>query len=105
MSSIKIASVSVFVLLLTACSIWEPFVDRRRNAGVTDIRNLYVGKSTPNNPAVCSNPIWTSQETVQALADTECEKHHPGTHAVQTDIKYFSCKLLLPTRTFFKCEK
>ncbi len=105
MSSIKIVSVGVFALLLTACSIWEPFVDRRRNAGATDIRRLYVGKSTPKNPAICSNPLWTSKQTVQALADAECVKYNTGTHAVQTDVNHFSCKLLLPTHTFFKCEK
>ena len=105
MSSIKMKCLCAFVLLLTACSVFEPFIDRRRNAGETDISKLYVGKSKPEAPAVCSNNLWTSKEQIQALADAECIKHHTGTHAVEVDVSHFSCKILLPTHTYFKCEK
>lgn len=90
---------------VSACSLVEPFIDRRRNAGTSDISKLYVGRSTPQKPAVCSNNLWTTPEQIQALADAECVKQGTGTHAVLTDTSYFTCKLLLPTHTYFKCEK
>ena len=105
MSSIKITSMLFVCALIGACSIFEPFIDRRRNAGETDITKLYVGRSTPEAPAVCANGLWTSDEKIQALADAECVKHQTGTHAVKTDVSHFTCKLLLPTHTYFKCEK
>lgn len=105
MSNIKVTFVIFVLFLLTACSIFEPFVDRRRNAGQTDVSKLYVGLSKPDAPAICANGLWTSQERIQEMADAECEKHNPGTHAVQTRVTHFSCKLLLPTHTYFKCEK
>ena len=105
MSRTKMLSLLSFVLLLSACSLFEPFVDRRRNAGETDVSKLYVGRSKKDAPAVCSNNLLTSEEKIQALADQECIKHHTGTHATKTGVSKFSCKLFLPTHTYFKCEK
>ncbi|MBR6327545.1 MAG: hypothetical protein IKR60_01550 [Alphaproteobacteria bacterium] len=105
MSSIKIVSLASFLLILGACSVFEPFVDRRRNAGQTDPAKIYVGRSTPQKPAICSNNLWTRAETIQALADKECQKHHTGTHAIKTDVSHLTCKLLLPTHTYFECQK
>lgn len=102
MSSIKIILLLFFV---SACSLVEPFVDRRRNAGEADLSKLYVGRSTLSEPAVCSNDLWTSQDQIQALADEVCLKNGTGTHAVQTHKTHFTCKFLLPTHTYFKCEK
>lgn len=102
MSSIKIITL---VLFLSACSLFEPFVDRRRNAGEMDVSKLYVGRSTLTEPAVCSNGLWTKQADVQALADEVCIKNNTGTHAVLVRKTHFTCKLLLPTHTYFKCEK
>ena len=102
MSSIKIMMLLFFV---SACSLTEPFVDRRRNAGETDVSKIYVGRSTPDEPAICANGLWTSKEEIQTLADKECEKHHSGTHAVFSHKTILTCKLFLPTHTYFKCEK
>ena len=50
--------ITIFILILTtSCSLLEPFVDRRRNAGVENIENLYVGRSTPSEPAICYNGL------------------------------------------------
>ena len=105
MSSIKMVFTCSLLFCLTACSLFEPFVDRRRNAGQTDVNKLYVGRSTPDKPAVCANGLWTSDEEIKALADAECAKHNKGSHAVQTHTTRFTCKLLLPTHTYFQCEK
>ncbi|HCU58473.1 MAG TPA: hypothetical protein DIC64_00650 [Alphaproteobacteria bacterium] len=105
MSNIKMMFAILIFGSICACSVFEPFIDRRRNAGETEVSKLYRGKSTPDNPAVCSNGLWTNDQKIQALADAECEKHHPGTHAVLTHKTLLTCKLLLPTHTYFKCEK
>ena len=105
MSSFKKCFILFILLLLSSCSVFDPFVDRRRNAGESDLSKLYVGRSTKDQPAICSNQLWTSEEKVKALADAECEKFHPGTHAIKTKNSYFTCKLFLPTHTYFKCEK
>ena len=104
MSSTKIMFACA-LLFLTGCSVLQPFVDRRRNAGETDMAKLYVGRSTPTEPAICSNGFFSSEETIQALADLECIRQKTGTHAVLTGTSRFTCKLLLPTHTYFKCEK
>jgi len=105
MSSIKMVFTLTVLFVLSACSVFQPFVDRRRNAGQTDVSKLYVGRSTPDEPAVCANGLWTTDEKIQQLADEECAKHHPNTHAVLTHKTHLTCKLLLPTHTYFKCEK
>ena len=105
MSSFKVMFVWFILSTTTACSLLSPFVDRRRNAGESDLSKLYVGRSTPDGPAICSNGLWASKAKIQSLADEECAKYHPNTHAVQTDVSHFTCKLLLPTHTYFKCER
>jgi len=105
MSSTKISILSLLIFFSAACSVFEPFVDRRRNAGETDLNKLYVGRSKKDAPAVCSNNLWTDEEKIQALADKECIKYGTGTHAVLTNTTHFTCRLLLPTHTYFKCEK
>lgn len=105
MSSIKVMFLAMFFSIISACSLLDPFVDRRRNAGETDLSKLYVGRSTKDAPAVCSNSLWTNPETIQALADNECEKFYPGTKAVKTKTSHFTCRLFIPTHTYFKCEK
>lgn len=105
LSSPKII-LSVLILCgLTACSVFEPFVDRRRNAGAQDISRLYVGKSKTDAPAVCYNGLWTDEQSLQALADAECQKHNTGTRAEWVKKTSFSCKLLLPSHAYYKCVK
>ena len=90
--------------LLNACSQFGPFVDRRREAGRADEGVFYVGKSTPKQPAVCYNKLYTSYEEVKALADNECKKYQTGTHATPVKETVFSCRLLVPNHYYFKCE-
>ena len=72
---------SLILLCLCGCSLFEPFVDRRRNAGARDINRLYVGKSKPEAPAICYNGLWTDEKTLQQMADAECQKHNPETQS------------------------
>ena len=58
--------------LIGGCSQLDPFIDRRRNAGEKDMTKLYVGRSTPENPAVCYNILTTSYAEVKKLADEGC---------------------------------
>lgn len=88
---------------LSACSLFGPFVDRRREAGVSDISKLYVGESTPVNPAICYNSIVSSYEDVKKMADEECQKHGTGTHAEFVDKSVFTCRVLIPNHLYFKC--
>ena len=98
--------ITIFILFfVSSCSLFEPFIDRRRNAGVEDIKNLYVGRSTPTNPAVCYNGLITNETEIQALADAECKKHNTGTKAVKTHTSKFTCKMFLPSHDYFECVK
>ncbi|MBO7556632.1 MAG: hypothetical protein J6T72_04480 [Alphaproteobacteria bacterium] len=96
----------LFLLLLcvSACSQVEPFIDSRREAGQTGER-LYVGSSKKNAPVVCHNGLWTDFEKVQKLADEECVKNGTGTKAVFDRKEVFSCRLLAPQKSFFKCVR
>ena len=105
LSSIKML-ITIFILILTtSCSLLEPFVDRRRNAGVENIKNLYVGRSTPSEPAICYNGLLADEAKIQQLADAECNKHNTGTHAVKIHTSRFTCKMFLPSHDYFKCVK
>ena len=104
MSRLKIINLLVMTALLNACSQFGPFVDRRREAGKVDNGPVYVGKSTPEEPAVCYNKLYTSYEEVKTLADNECKKHRTGTHATPVKETVFSCRLLVPNHYYFKCE-
>lgn len=104
LSSIKML-ITIFIFFLTSCSLLEPFVDRRRNAGVENIENLYVGRSTPSSPAICYNGLITKEQQIQELADAECKKHNTGTSAVKTHTTRFTCKMFLPSHDYFKCVK
>ena len=68
LSRVKFGFAFASWLLLSACSFLPPFVDRQRNAGVHDISKLYVGESTPEEPAVCYNGWTTTYEEVKKLA-------------------------------------
>lgn len=105
LSRLKVFYMVAIILSVSACSLFEPFVDRRRNAGEKDMTKLYVGKSTPTHPAICYNVLNTSFEEVQALADKECRKHKTGNKARFVDERYFDCRLLMPNRMYFECEE
>lgn len=105
LSSIKMTIILFILIFSASCSLLDPFVDRRRNAGVENVKHLYVGRSTPENPAVCYNGLITDDEQIQALADAECKKHNTGTRAVKTHTSRFTCKMFLPSHDYFKCVK
>lgn len=104
MSSQKLILGGLFVLFLSGCAL-EPFIDRRRNPGVQDVRRLYSGPSKPNAPVVCYNALVTSDETLQQMADEECVKEETGVKAELVEKKHFEGRLLLPSRAYFKCVK
>ena len=104
MARVKITLSAIIMLGLCACSLWEPYVDRRRNAGAAPER-LYVGRSSPTNPSICYNGLITDEQTIQKMADEECQKHKTGDYAVPVNQEAFSCRVLIPARINFKCEK
>jgi len=105
LSRVKFMFLALMCFCVSACSIFKPFVDRRRNAGVSDPRLVYSGASKANAPAICYNGLWTEYSELQAMADEECRKNSVGTKAVFDYETNFTCKLFLPTRIYFKCEK
>ena len=105
MSRVKFAFLLIVCACVSGCSVFKPFVDRRRNAGVSDPARVYSGKSKDNAPAICYNSLWTEYSELQALADEECKKNGTGTKAVFDYETNFTCKLFLPTHIYFKCEK
>ena len=108
MEFFKLARTNFLFLLLTflftACSVLDPYFDRKRDAGAPEDK-LYVGRSKKDAPSICYNLLTTDYETVKKLADDECLKYKTGTHAVPVNQEAFSCRLLLPARINFKCEK
>lgn len=105
MSGFKLIQLLVFASILSACSQFGPFVDRRREAGGLSDGALYVGKSKPEAPAVCYNRLYTKYTEIKALADAECLKNKTGTHAVPVEETIFTCRLLIPNHYYFKCVK
>lgn len=105
LSRVKIANILALLLFLNACSLFDPFVDRRRNAGERNMDLLYVGESKPNAPAVCYNKLWTDYTEIKKLADEECVKQHTGTHAEPVNQTVFTCRFFIPNHFYFKCIK
>ncbi|MBE6453253.1 MAG: hypothetical protein E7012_07195 [Alphaproteobacteria bacterium] len=105
MSSHKIINILLLVIFLSSCSQFRPFVDRRREAGVKNISQLYKGASTPKEPAICYNSLYTPYADVKKLADNVCITEETGTHAVPVKQTYFTCRLLVPNHFYFKCKK
>lgn len=104
LARVKLIYLAVLAASLSGCTILDPYVDRRRNAGAP-IPQLYVGRSTKEKPSICYNILTTNYETVKKMADEECLKFKTGTHAEPVDENLFTCKLLLPARINFKCVK
>lgn len=91
--------------VVCGCTILDPYIDRRRNPGTSDVSKLYSGYSKANAPAVCYNPLLSKEDELQALADAECVKNNAGTHAVFEKTSSFSCKVFLPSVNFYKCAE
>lgn len=104
MSRVKIAVWLLLLLQAAACSLTEPFVDRRREAGKTGAE-LYVGSSKTDAPVVCYNGWKTEFEDVQKMADEECVKQGTGSAAVLDAEERFSCRIMTPTKAKFQCAR
>ena len=105
LSRVKMLNIMILICMLCSCSILDPYVDRRRNPGTSDISKLYTGRSKPNAPAICYNPLLTNEEELQTLANNECIKNNSGSHAQFVTSQSFSCKIFLPSMNFYKCTK
>ena len=103
LSSQKSFLVALCVLLLSSCTIFNPYVDRRRNPGVADVAHLYSGPSKPDAPVICYNPLFTGKTKLQEIADAECIKQGTGNYAEFDKKTYFDGKLLLPNHAHYKC--
>ena len=105
LSSPKFYITGMLMLFLSGCSLFQPFIDRRRNPGVSDINKLYTGPSKPDRPVICYNPLLTADKELQQMADDECVAEETGDYAELTGKKYFEGRLLLPARAYYKCVK
>lgn len=105
MARVKIINVILLTAILSGCaSQFGPFVDRRREAGGLANGALYVGVSTPENPAICYNKIYTSFTKVQNLATEECLNNKTGNYAEPVNETLFTCRFFVPNHYYFKCE-
>ena len=104
MSSQKLIIAGLFVLFLSGCGIFQPFIDRQRNPG-QDSARLYTGPSTPQKPVICYNALITDDETLQKMADEECQLHNTGNKAELVKKRHFDGRLLLPSHAYYRCVK
>ena len=47
--------------------------------------------------------MWNDREDAQAMADELCRQDKAGTHAEFDKVDYFSCRLLVPAKAYYKC--
>lgn len=105
LSSQKMRLGYVFLLFLSGCSLFNPYVDRRRNPGVSDVSQLYSGPSTPEKPVICYNGLLTDDEELQQMADAECVTQGTGSKAEFIKKTHLDGKLLLPSHAHYQCVK
>jgi hypothetical protein len=77
-----------------------PFEDRQREPGTIYI---YKGASKPDKPAICYNPLFYSKDEILERANKLCQENNPKTHAEFVDVDYFSCRLFVPSKAYYKC--
>ena len=104
MSSWKIINLLVLFCLTSACSSFEPYIDRRREAGGLATGALYVGMATPEKPAVCYNKLYSSFEEIKAVADAFCVENKTGSYAEPVSENVFGCTLVTPAVYYFECK-
>ena len=76
MSRVKLLNIVLLCLALNACSLLDPFIDRRREAGAKDEAHLYVGASKPDAPAICYNkPTKNAANRKPAPVPSKQKKH------------------------------
>ena len=83
----------VISLFFTACSA---YVDQRREAG----RIAFIGQSTDNQIAICYNPLFSDEKSLEKLAKEKCGKKA----AILKDYKLFNCTLFYPNTVFYICK-
>lgn len=105
LSSLKFYIACLLLFCMCGCGVFKPFVDRRRNPGVSDPNMLYVGESKPWAPVICYNPLITGDEELQQMADNVCINEETGDYAEFVKKSYLDGKLLLPARVYYKCVK
>ena len=100
MSTLKLSMLLILCAIVSACSQIEPFEDRRREPGTAQI---YIGSSHPGEPAICYNPLFYKQEIVKQKVDELCRNHKEGMHAELVNVDYFTCRLFVPSKAYYKC--
>lgn len=100
MSTLKLSILIFLCAVVSACSQFAPFEDRRREPGTA---HVWVGASKPESPAICYNPLFYRQEKILAQADELCKKENASSHAELVDIDYFTCRLFVPSKAYYKC--
>ena len=100
MSTLKLSILIFLCAVITACSQVTPFEDRQREPGTIYI---YKGASKPDKPAICYNPLFYSKEEILERANKLCQENNPKTHAEFVDVDYFSCRLFVPSKAYYKC--
>lgn len=100
MSTLKLSILIFLCAIVTACSQFAPFEDRRREPGT---EYIWVGESKPQAPAFCYNPLFYSQEEITEIADKHCQENVKGSHAEFVNVDYFTCRLFVPSKAYYKC--
>ncbi len=102
MSTIKLFLLFFMLAFVGACSQVMPFEDRRREPGT---EYIYVGSSKPQAPVICYNSLFYNKEEIKDMADKLCHANDENTKAELVNTEYFSCRLLVPTKAYYKCVK
>lgn len=102
MSTLKLSLLLSVLIFVTACSQLRAFEDRRREPGT---EYIYIGSSKPTRPVICYNPLWEDNEDLKTMADEICRKNDAKTHAEFINKEYFSCRLFVPAKAYYKCVK
>lgn len=102
MSTLKLSLLLSIILFTSSCSQFRAFEDRRREPGT---EYIYVGSSKEQQPVICYNPLFENKDSLQDMADGLCQKYQSGTKAELIKKDAFSCRLLIPTKAYYKCIK
>lgn len=100
MSTLKFSLLLFLLLSVASCAQVASFEDRRREPGT---EHVYVGASRPGAPAICYNPLWEKSADIREKANKLCQENDKQTHAELVKIDYFSCRLFVPAKAYYKC--
>ena len=88
------------VIHACACSQLKPFEDRYREPGT---EYIYRGSSKPGSPSICYNPMFYNDLEIKNMADELCKSHDAQTSAELIKKEYFSCRLFVPSKSYYTC--